>query len=146
MKSARNTPRVVHPVVRELRRIRLELGWSVRDLADRSGWHPNSIYNIEGGSHCHGSLPMLTDLAQAMGYRIAIVPVAPVPPLIEAPPPEPIIDVPPPANEQGPTKHYRSVHAHTGQPIKPPCHEWCQAPGSYSGYTTHTLAICKSLG
>lgn len=112
-----------HYVVRELFRLRVARGWSVRELAERSGWHANSIYKLEQGANGHGSLPMLCDLAEAMGYAVALVPMHPPGPALITPPPEPILLEPPPAaNEQieaqpRPGKHYRTVHVHTGEEL-----------------------------
>lgn len=126
-----------HYVVRELFRLRVARGWTVRELAERSGWHANSIYKLEQGINGHGSLPMLCDLAEAMGYAVALVPMRPPGPALIAPPPElPLLEVsgiphnpdaviasiPQAANEQvdaqpRPGKHYRTVHVHTGEEL-----------------------------
>lgn len=47
----------------QIRMARAALQWSVRDLAERSGVHRNTITRIEAGSGAHG--PTLAALKQA---------------------------------------------------------------------------------
>lgn len=48
----------------QIRMARAALSWSVRDLAERSGVHRNTISRLEGGADGHG--PTLAAIRSAM--------------------------------------------------------------------------------
>lgn len=60
---------------KEIRKRRLALGWSQRELALRSGVHPNSILAYENGQR-EPYLSSAILILNAMGYGLAVVPMA----------------------------------------------------------------------
>lgn len=60
---------------KEIRKRRLALGWSQRELALRAGVHPNSILAYEKGDR-EPYLSSAVLILNAMGYSLAIVPIA----------------------------------------------------------------------
>lgn len=59
----------------EIRRRRLALGWSQRELALRAGVHPNSIAAYESGKR-EPYLSSADLILGAMGYCLKVVPMA----------------------------------------------------------------------
>lgn len=56
-----------------VRMLRKSKGWTILELAHRSGLSPNTISNVERGSNC--TILVFDSLVEAMGYEIEILPV-----------------------------------------------------------------------
>lgn len=53
--------------------LRKSKGWTIPELAHRSGLSPNTISNVERGSNC--TILVFDSLVEAMGYEIEVLPV-----------------------------------------------------------------------
>ena len=54
-----------------VRMLRKSKGWTIAELAFRSGLSPNTISNVERGSNC--TILVFDSLVEAMGYELEIL-------------------------------------------------------------------------
>lgn len=65
--------RNVHPIIKQLKKTRIDLGLSLDKLGEKSGYSGNHIWHVERGS-INAKIAMIADIAEALGMQIMLGP------------------------------------------------------------------------
>lgn len=65
--------RQVHPIIELMRKTRIDLGMSLDELGERSGYSGPHICAMEKG-RINAKIAMISDVAQALGFKIILAP------------------------------------------------------------------------
>lgn len=63
----------VHPIIEHMRKTRQDLGMSLDDLGERSGYSGPHICAMEKG-RINAKIAMIADVAEALGFKIILAP------------------------------------------------------------------------
>lgn len=65
--------RAVHPVIAHLRKTRIDIGMTLDELGERSGYAGCHIWSMEHGK-INAKIAMVADVAEALGLKITVAP------------------------------------------------------------------------